>query len=188
VRATVHIALASATLAIAASRPAATTRSSVAPPSVAGTYHLAICRGTSCTPDDSATAYVLATVVLLDSAGAVAADMPPSRYEPPNRRATGCMVIRHRRDVSGGSHAGLMGRGYFIWRDSAGYIHFPMYKSPDAGYAVRVRPTAAGLTGGGQSWGVEGITPIRPPRDTVVATRTGPANRLWCHAPETRER
>ena len=98
------------------------------------------------------------------------------------------MVVSYRRNVAGGSYAGISGRDYFIWRDSASYIHFDMYRSPDAGYLVNVRPTASGFSGGGQSWGVESMTPILPPRDTVVAVRTGAANRLWCHAPEPRDR
>ena len=154
--------------------------------SAAGTYDMAICRGTPCTPRDSVAGYVLATVVLLDSAGAVAADMPPERWEP-GRRSTGCMVVRHRRSVVGDSYAGITTREYFIWRDSAEHVYFPLYRSPDAGYSVRARATPTGLAGIGVSWGV-GAAEINAPRDTVAATRTGPAVRLRCHVPDPRER
>jgi hypothetical protein len=192
-RARVRLALASTAVAIAACRSAATTRSSPVRASsaaesraVAGTYHVALCRDVPCTPDDSTTAYLLATVVLLDSAGAVAADMSPTRQEPPDRRATGCMVVNYFRPVRN-SYAGISRREYFIWRDSADYIYFQMFQSPDAGYLVRAHVTASGLAGVGLSWGVMAAE-IQSARDTVIATRTGPGNRLWCHAPEPRDK
>jgi hypothetical protein len=160
---------------------------SAAPSSVgaAGTYEMAVCRTLPCAPRDSAAAYVLATVVLLDSAGAIAADMPPSRWEP-GRIATGCMVIHHRRSVPE-SFAGITVREYFIWRDSAGMVNFPLFRSPDAAYDVSARATASGFTGSGRSWGAFEVE-IRGPRDTVVAIRTGPPRRLRCHAPDPREK
>jgi hypothetical protein len=180
-----------AVAAIAACRPARGTLESaaafpvVAPVSAAGTYQLAVCRGPACVPRDSTTGYVLATLVLLDSAGAVAADMPPAQWEP-SRLATGCMVVRHRRNV-GNSYAGISVREYFVWRDSAGQVYFPLFRSPDAGYSVSARMTATGLAGRGGSWGA-GAAEIHGPPDTVVAVRTGPPDRLRCHVPDPREK
>jgi hypothetical protein len=52
---------------------------------------------------------------------------------------------------------------------------------------VRAHVTASGLAGVGLSWGVMAAE-IQSARDTVIATRTGPGNRLWCHAPEPRDK
>jgi hypothetical protein len=125
-------------------------------------------------------AYLLATVVLFDSAGAAGADMPPGRYER-DARSTGCFVVLYRRRVDA-SYAGIAIRGYFVWHDSADVIHFPFYRSPDAFYMVRARLAANGFVGGGTSGG-GGVASIDGPRDTVVAVRRGMPDRLRCHAP-----
>ena len=122
-------------------------------------------------------AYALATVVLFDSAGAVAADMPPAAYEI--QRATGCMVMRHRRPPMH-TYAGASAREYFIWSLTADSLVFPLFRSPDAFYFVRVRRTERGLSGVGSSFGV-GAAEIHGPADSVVALRTGPPVRLRCH-------
>jgi hypothetical protein len=149
-----------------------------APAELPGTYDLALCRGERCVPRDTATAYLLATLVLFDSAGAVRADLPPVRYQT-RQRATGCFWIRYRKRV-GDSYAGILLRDYFIWTGAGGVVRFPLYRSPDAGYGVELRRNPTGLVGGGTSWGVDAAE-IHAPRDTVVATRLGPADRLRCH-------
>ena len=146
-------------------------------PELPGTYDLAVCRGGRCALRDTATAYLLATVVLFDSAGAAAADLPPAHYER-GQRATGCFWIRYHKKV-GDSYAGISPRAYFMW-GGVGSIRFPLYRSPDAGYVVELRRTATGFDGGGTSWGV-GVVEIQAPRDTVVAARVGPPDRLRSH-------
>jgi hypothetical protein len=156
------------------------------PRTLAGTYELAVCRGAPCLPSDSATAYASFTVAIYDSLAAAQIDMPRTRYEV--APATGCFVRGHRRAVAPDSYAGIAIREYFVWKsDSAGSVLFPLFQSPDAGYVVRLRPTAAGLAGTGTSYGFDfGGPPPAYPRDTVVAVRVGPPDRLYCHTRRSR--
>ena len=156
--------------------PAAST-----PRELAGTYELAVCRGEQCRPSDSATAYASFTVVIYDSLAAARIDMPRASYEV--AAATGCFVRGHRRNVVPDSYAGISLREYFVWKsDSGGAVVFPLFRSPDAGYVVRLRSSATGLAGTGRSYGIDFPGPPRVyPRDRVVAVRVGPPDRLYCH-------
>ena len=150
---------------------------------IAGTYELAVCRAAPCRPSDSATAYATFTVVIYDSLAAARIDMPRASYEV--APATGCFVRGHRRDVVPDSYAGISLREYFVWKaDRGGDVLVPLFRSPDAGYVVRLRATAGGLAGTGTSYGFDfpGPAPVYP-RDTVVAVRVGPPDRLYCHTP-----
>ena len=147
---------------------------------LAGTYTLAVCREAPCVPGDTARAYLVGMLVLVDRASAEAAELPPARLEA-EPRANACFLTTYRRRVEG-SYAGITPREYVRWSVHGDSISFPLYRSPDAGYVASVRMTTRGLVGGGISWGV-GAARIRAVRDTVIATRTGPPDRLRCHVP-----
>lgn len=147
--------------------------------SASGSYELALCRAAPCTPGDTAAAYLIATVVLLDSAAAAAGNLPSPRYE--RGPANGCFRIRHSRRL-GDSYAGISRAGQFRWRPlagSPGTLTFPLYRSPDASYIVRVAAMVGGLAGWGTSGGI-GVAEISAPRDTVVAVRVSDAALAQC--------
>ena len=146
---------------------------------VSGTYELALCRAAPCAPTDTAAAYLIATVVLLDSAAAARHGLPRPRYEQGS--ANGCFRIRHSRRL-GDSYAWISGTGEFRWRPvvgSPGALTFALYRSPDASYDVQLSPTTGGLAGWGNSGGV-GVADITAPRDTVVAVRVSDAALAHC--------
>lgn len=152
------------------------------PREVAGTYEVAVCRSAPCAPADSASAYASFTVVLYDSIAAARLDMP--RASQSAVPATGCFVRGQRRRDPPDSYAGMSGREYIVWTADSGAVGFALFQSPHAGYVVRLRPTVGGLAGTGTSYGFELFEPRRIfPRDTVVAIRVGPPDRLYCHAP-----
>lgn len=148
--------------------------------SVAGTYELALCRTASCAPGDTTTAYLTATVVLLDSAAAARHALPPARWQ--KEAANGCFRVRHYRQLTD-SYAGIMREGRLHWRrpvaGASGALTFLLYRSPDASYGVQVSPATGGLAGWGTSDGI-GVAEISGPRDTVVAVRVSEADPARC--------
>ena len=144
-----------------------------------GTYDLSVCVPGACAPGDTTSAHFAATVVLLDSADAVRLGhiIPGDEYTMLN----GCFRAYHNRrrpgSLLGGDTAGLL-----FWhpdRETRTLTAFGLYDSPDAGYGVRVTPTASGLAGHGSSSAyLGGFTD----RDTVVAVRVGRADVSICQS------
>ena len=153
-----------------------------------GTYALALCRAAPCAPDDTAAAYLTATVVLLDSVAATARALPRPAWEL--APANGCFAVRYRRRPQPESYAGLQGVGSLRWGPApgpVGRIAFALYRSPDAGYTVRLVPVADGLAGSGRSYGA-GAAEIVAPSDTVVATRVATPTRRAARTRGSRHR
>lgn len=144
-----------------------------------GTYTLALCRSAPCTPADTGAAYLTATVVLLDSADAARRRLAPPAWE--RGAANGCFTVRHHREQRD-SYAGIEPGGSLRWTSSpgdSGRIVFALYRSPDAGYTVRVTSAAGRLAGSGRSYGAGAAEIVAPP-DTVVAVRVGAPNAARC--------
>ncbi len=147
------------------------------PPS--GTYDLALCRSARCAPGDTSAAYLTVTLVLFDSADAARRDLPRPEWQ--RGAANGCFAVRHHR-AQHDSYAGIVSGGTLRWTAApgdSGRIEFPLYRSPDAGYTVRVVGGAGRLAGSGTSWGA-GAAEISAPRDTVVAVRVGGPDPARC--------
>ncbi|MDO1528300.1 hypothetical protein QMK61_05570 [Fulvimonas sp. R45] len=151
------------------------------PPVFTGTYAIRICHG-ACM--ESNRPFRTGTLVLLgqpvrDRRGHVL------RVSMETRPANGCFVL-----AAAGERPV---RGWIAWspqRDSADAISFQLYRSPDGGYGVWLKLSAAGLEGRGSVWGgavdetVHATDDHAPlPFDGIVAERVGDADPALCPVP-----
>ena len=92
----------------------------------------------------------------------------------------GCFRLRTTR-LEVESYAGITPGGLLHWERPAGgdSVSFALYRSPDAGYEVAVRPTPTGFRGQGHSWGV-GAAEVDYPEDIVVGAYVGPPQLERC--------
>jgi hypothetical protein len=171
---------------IAAEQPAATVpapvqtlRSRFGPfdARIPGTYDLLVCAPGACAPHDTTAAHFAATVVLMDSVEATRLGhlIPGDAYTMFN----GCFHAYHNRRRAG-SLLGLDTAGLMFWHpdlELGASTAFDLFESPDAGYVVRVVPSAVGLVGHGFSVAFLGSP---SDRDTVVAVRVGDADVSIC--------
>jgi len=150
--------------------------------SVPGTYRIAVCERAPCSPLGTTGAAALGTLVLLDSAIALASlpekarqRLRPSYLDGP---ANGCFALQ-RSFVPTASLAGAAPVGVTRWTmDSAGHVTFTLYQSPDARHTVRATLLRERLRGRGDSFLALGG--VHRSRDTVVAVRVAPADIAPC--------
>ncbi len=149
----------------------------------AGTYQIAVCKRTPCSPLAPTGAAAAGILVLLDSAIPLGA-LPEGaqlglRTMYLDGPANGCFTLR-RPFVPNESFAGIAGVGSTRWaKDSSGYLTFTLYQSPDARHAVRALLVGDTLRGIGESSGA-GLAEVHWPRDTVIAVRVGPPDTAPC--------
>jgi hypothetical protein len=92
----------------------------------------------------------------------------------------GCFrLLTTRPDVE--SYAGIAPGGLIHWAPIRGgdSVSFALYQSPDAGHEVRIRGTALGFVGSGESWGA-GAAAVDYPADVVLAEYVGPPDVARC--------
>jgi len=149
----------------------------------AGTYQIAVCKRTPCSPLAPTGAAAAGILVLLDSAIPLGA-LPEGaqlglRTMYLDGPANGCFTLR-RPFVPNESFAGIAGVGSTRWaKGSSGYLTFTLYQSPDARHAVRALLVGDTLRGIGESSGA-GLAEVHWPRDTVIAVRVGPPDTAPC--------
>jgi hypothetical protein len=138
----------------------------------AGTYEIAVCR-TSCSLQDTAAAYAVGWLILLDDPNAA------ENRNPRHRHKNGCFDFPKLLQLE---DTYLLKRGGRVaWaRDSTGAIGFSLFATADAGYGVRVRVVNGVLEGTGISWGAGAAAIPNAPRDYIVGRRTGPPDRSRC--------
>ena len=95
-----------------------------------------------------------------------------------SRPANGCFELEPVRRAN--SYAGIQRMGLLSWTfepDSG--VAFSIFRSPDAGYRVRVGIRTDSLIGRGDSWGA-GAAEIGVPADFVHGSKLGPADTEIC--------
>ena len=155
-----------------------------------GTYRISVCKVGPCIAGDSSHAVAVGVLVLLDSTlfpREIPASAGPllTRWRIPGTE-NGCYDIKHT-GVDNTSYAG--GVGGTLWRlegEQGKEITFNLISSPDAFYVVRAIINGDQIAGVGHSSG-SGVTAVHWPRDTVVATKIGPADVSRCIAASIRD-
>jgi hypothetical protein len=161
-----------------------------APLSTAGTYRIALCKGAPCSPDDTSRALTWGVLVLADSDISFA-NLPDSARRLLNGRGlvgppNGCFALRPP-SAEAHTYAGGTAAGTTRWEaDSARWISFTLYRSPDARHVTRALLTAEGFRGSGESigWGAASVHYLP---DTVVARRIGAPDYSSCIEASARE-
>jgi hypothetical protein len=158
---------------------------------VTGTYRISVCKTRPCIAGDSTHAVAVGVLVLLDSAILPAA-LPASagrlltRYSHPYRANNACYDLK-RIGVNRTSYAGgVAGTHWKLEGKDGTTITFGLYRSPDAFHSVIAKIRGDHIAGVGRSSG-SGVTAVDWPRDTVVATRSGPADVNKCIRASIRE-
>lgn len=147
---------------------------------VAGTYDILICTG-ACSFDQQTNVVVKGRIVLFaDKLEKV--DL--QRFDE-NRLShhfgeaiNGCFTLETVRKTS--IYAGGEKIGVTSWSQEGTQYSFSLYHSPDAGYAVSVERTTAGLSGTGTSWGAGAAAPENPSKEKVIARRRSDASISNC--------
>jgi len=153
----------------------------------AGSYEFLVCR-TGCGEAETGRAYLTGTIVVLSEPFAPS-EFPrdtwdrlafSSRYMSlrSSSEPTGCFALSPREHVADSS-AGIRPVGLLFVSNSADTLSFPLYRSPDAGYAVAVVLTTSGFRGIGHSWGA-GAAAIDAPLDSIVGRYSGPVDLTPC--------
>lgn len=144
-------------------------------PAPGGRYAIRVCR-----PACQEGPYVTGSLLLLadtlrDRTGAA---MGSGLLEGP---ADGCFTLQVHHQLDD-SYAGIAERGTLAWHypTSDTLIHFALYRSPDAGYEVELRPIGRRLVGTGHSWGA-GVVEIHAPTDSIEAVWEGTAIPADCN-------
>src|SRR6266849_4138517 len=157
--------------------------------SVGGNYRLLICRE-GCGEADTSRAYIVGTLALSDTAIRSQQEkflfyLVPSDTVLRSRRvarlaANGCFQLDRIKEM-GDSYAGIIEGARIHWRRIArtDTIVFPLYRSPDAGYTVKLVQAGETFKGTGRSWGA-GTAAIAGPDDSILATRIGDADAAQC--------
>ncbi len=148
---------------------------------IPGTYRFWLCQP-ACAPNDSSNAYVVGVAVLVRDSSSLPAEVHGHwLYRMTSfdeRPVNGCFALQPVRRAD--SYAGIQRQGLLSWKfepDSG--VTFSVFRSPDAGYRVRVGIRADSLIGRGDSWG-GGAADIRVPADFVRGSRLGPPDPEIC--------
>ena len=156
------------------------------PAIVSGNYRLQICRE-GCGAADASRAYIVGTLVLADTEIRSRQEKYLFYFVPADTlirtplAANGCFQLdRITEHVL--SYAGIIRGARILWRRISGTdtLEFPLFRSPDAGYTVKLVQFGDTLKGTGHSWGA-GSAYIDAPDDAILATRIGEADARVCH-------
>ncbi len=157
--------------------------------SVGGNYRLLICRE-GCGEADTSRAYIVGTLALSDTAIRSQQEkllfyLIPTDTVLRSRRmarlaANGCFQLDRIKEM-GDSYAGIIEGARIHWRriSRTDTIVFPLYRSPDAGYTVKLVQAGETFRGTGRSWGA-GTAAIAAPDDSILVTRVGDAAAAEC--------
>ena len=154
---------------------------------IAGTYRIAVCKGAPCSPDDTTSAVVWGTLVLGDTAIALAT-IPSGigrqltfMYPSAQQNLNGCYVLsRVTRRVR--TEAGVRPVAATIWAPTAAdpsTITSSLFRTVDAAHSMQLRFENGRLNGTGHSAGM-GVPSVGWGPDTIVAVRAGPPNYSLC--------
>ncbi|GLQ98221.1 hypothetical protein [Dyella mobilis] len=159
-------------------------------PSIAGTYEIWICRGL-CASADSSNVLVKGHVVLFDKTlDRSTVSRLDSSYSPsaPGARPNACYALTRMSQRGYHGYAGLSPFGITDWRYLDSLVTLELFRSPDAGYGVTVKPTPNGLFGEGDSWNAVEAASGQPDNQIIVARRIGEADVRRCEAWASRKR
>jgi len=157
-------------------------------PRVDGTYQMLICRnGCGATGTDTSRAYIAGWLVLGDTLSPdlqpkLLFDLAPEHFvDRGPLPSNGCFQLDHVVEPPL-SYAGNTTSARLHWRyvGESDTISFPLYRSPDAGYAVMLVKSGNTLRGTGHSWGA-GTAAIAEPDDSIVAVRAGERDARACY-------
>src|SRR5262245_59784114 len=147
-------------------------------PPVAGSYEISVCRD-SCPATGDENVLIKGHLVLFptrlserDLARLESSHVSTSHVPEPN----GCFTLQKLPGRTYNGYAGIEDAGLTTWSIEGGELHFGLYRSPDAGYAVTAQRSTTGFAGTGKSWGVGVAIPEEPGPEYVVARRIGDAD------------
>lgn len=150
----------------------------------AGTYEIRICK-TACVAGEDEGVVVKGHVVLfsavLDKQEIARIPSASLRYVP-NNAPNACFVLEKMsgRDYKG--YAGIDESGFTAWSVTDDQPKLSLFRSPDAGYQVSLRPTTKGFEGEGTSWGAGVAAPPERGPDFVVLQNVGKSDIRRCAA------
>jgi hypothetical protein len=150
---------------------------------VAGTYHVAICKKQPCAPDDTANVLVSGVFVLSDTAYTLAAFPDSVRFSRQaydmNGRRNGCSATALRRPAPS-TYAAIGGMELINWSPmGSNGIGFAMHRLGEIEYQVQLTFRGERVSGIGRSGGESTAVPAYPD-DVIVAHKAGPPDHQIC--------